>query len=447
MNNIDMTEMNEDDINTLNEHQDEMEECVDPVSIKRRVDDNDQEWQVVVGKEKKIKNDLIEVYITSNEKMPKLFSLAKFFKSLGLNEIKKVKYVTPFKVRVDLSSEASACVLENTPELINKGWRTNRAMESKTSFGVIKNVDVDIEDEEIMKSVSCPNDAELLSVHRLSRRTSSGDGWVKSESIRLCFKGSFLPAYITVDGLHIKVDPYIFPVSQCSMCWKFGHIKKRCPTNKITCPKCGGEHANCETRSFRCVNCGGKHMALEKTCPRFLKEKKLREIMAEFNCTYRRALTMYVSPHPMENNSQSIPQTNATFAEQVHLSPHTPVVEQSYAEIVKAKVHPAKKSSTKKRRSRSPSPYVWSEMLNSPPDPVTVPSEDMNQEQKRERKVKFRELWERLSEIVFMRGVMMQDKVKMGIKCCVEWIVLLIADFIPEWPILQTAFDYLCNNG
>ncbi|CAG5020343.1 unnamed protein product [Parnassius apollo] len=64
------------------------------------------------------------------------------------------------------------------------------------------------------------------------------------------------------------------------------------------CPKCGGEHENCDTKTFKCVNCSGSHMALAETCPAYLKERRLRELMAEFNCTYRRALTIYVAPAP-----------------------------------------------------------------------------------------------------------------------------------------------------
>lgn len=39
-------------------------------------------------------------------------------------------------------------------------------------------------------------------------------------------------------------------------------------------------------------------MALSRTCPIYLKERRLRELMAEFNCTYRKALSMYVPPEP-----------------------------------------------------------------------------------------------------------------------------------------------------
>ncbi|CAG4956134.1 unnamed protein product [Parnassius apollo] len=77
-----------------------------------------------------------------------------------------------------------------------------------------------------------------------------------------------------------------------------GSHSQVCPFKKTICPKCGGEYDNCDTKTFKCVNCSGCHMALARTCPAYLKERRLRELMAEFNCTYRRALTIYVAPTP-----------------------------------------------------------------------------------------------------------------------------------------------------
>lgn len=64
---------------------------------------------------------------------------------------------------------------------------------------------------------------------------------------------------------------------------------------KIVCPKCGGPHPNCETTRYVCVNCKGPHMSLDKTCPIFLKEKNIRKIMSQDNCTYRKALRTFLN--------------------------------------------------------------------------------------------------------------------------------------------------------
>ncbi|CAG4931650.1 unnamed protein product [Parnassius apollo] len=42
----------------------------------------------------------------------------------------------------------------------------------------------------------------------------------------------------------------------------------------------------------------GKHVAMAKICPVFLKKKRIRELMAEFNCSYKKDLMLYVPPSP-----------------------------------------------------------------------------------------------------------------------------------------------------
>lgn len=49
--------------------------------------------------------------------------------------------------------------------------------------------------------------------------------------------------------------------------------------NAPTVGKCNKEHKNCETDKIVCPNCKGPHMALDKTCPAFLKENDIRTLM------------------------------------------------------------------------------------------------------------------------------------------------------------------------
>lgn len=117
--------------------------------------------------------------------------------------------------------------------------------------------------------------------------------WRDSETVRFCFKSSILPQYIYGYDCRFKVEPYTFPVNQCSVCWKFGHIARMCPSSKKRCPKCCGEHENCETTKYRCMNCKGDHMAFEKICPVYLKEREIRQIMCEQNCTYKHTQVLW----------------------------------------------------------------------------------------------------------------------------------------------------------
>ncbi|CAH2089285.1 unnamed protein product [Euphydryas editha] len=116
-----------------------------------------------------------------------------------------------------------------------------------------------MENEELLNVFQ--SDVDILTINRLKRLDDNGQ-WIPSEVIRITFKGATLPSYIYGYGCRFKVEAYKFPVTQCSGCWKFGHMKRYCPTQKIKCPKCGQDHNNCETKEYSCINCKGPHMAL-----------------------------------------------------------------------------------------------------------------------------------------------------------------------------------------
>ncbi|KOB74096.1 reverse transcriptase [Operophtera brumata] len=49
-------------------------------------------------------------------------------------------------------------------------------------------------------------------------------------------------------------------------------------------------------------------MTLNWRCPVYIREKKLRDIMAEFNVSYRKAIIMYVPPHtPVHDEASRSP--------------------------------------------------------------------------------------------------------------------------------------------
>ncbi|KAF9823965.1 hypothetical protein SFRURICE_013502 [Spodoptera frugiperda] len=275
--------------------------------------EEDETWTEVKGKKKlrfgsnnTFKEEMKhQVYISSKERLPKQFAMARILKENNIIKVNQVKYLSPFKIRLQFECESAAQSLFTCEKLLEKGWRFQKATELSVCYGLIRDVDLDLADEEIIQNISCPAPAKLISVQRLNRRNRDEGGWCPSETLRLCFDGSYLPATVRVCDINVRVFPYIHQVSQCSQCWKLGHTRKMCPSKNVICPKCGGHHENCDTTSYSCVNCTGDHISLSKACPAYKKERKLREIMAEFGCTYRKALEIYVPPEmplPSEND-------------------------------------------------------------------------------------------------------------------------------------------------
>lgn len=72
------------------------------------------------------------------------------------------------------------------------------------SYGVVKGVDLDIDEKDIIDILECST--EIVSVKPLRRVDSEGK-WVDSESIRVCFNSSTLPSRLYAYGCPLKVDP------------------------------------------------------------------------------------------------------------------------------------------------------------------------------------------------------------------------------------------------
>lgn len=239
------------------------------------------------------KNDpeeLVEISLTSKTVLPKPISMAKLLRSQSITNIQKIKHKNPYKVLLSFGSRMEADKLMNCEKIKELGYQCQFTFDTNLSYGIVKQIEQEITKEEIKEVFKC--EQEILFVKRLKRMTN--EGWIDSESVRFCFKTATLPSYVYAYGCRFKVEPYIFPVTQCSGCWKYGHIQRSCPINHVICPKCGEKHTNCETTRYKCVNCKGPHMALNKNCPTFLKEKEIRLIMSQDSCTYKKALQQYL---------------------------------------------------------------------------------------------------------------------------------------------------------
>lgn len=231
-----------------------------------------------------------DVYLTSKQVLPKQMGLAKFLRTHNIVNIQKIQFKSLYKVKLSFENKQNAEKLIQCEKLKELDYRCQSADEVSLSYGVIRGADLDLSEQEMLEEFKC--DTEIVSLKRL-KRLMEGQ-WVDSTCIRIGFKSSFLPPCILGYGTRFEIEQYTFPVTQCSGCWKFGHLLRACPTKKAKCPKCGGGHPNCETTNYKCLNCNGPHMSLDKECPMFLKETEIRSIMARENCTYKKALDVFV---------------------------------------------------------------------------------------------------------------------------------------------------------
>lgn len=428
--------------------------------------DNEEIWNVVTKSGKRyarsnqnnrVPEEKIEVSVTSKEPLPKQFAFARLLKIHDITSVLRVRYINAYKVIIQFENEECLCKLLECQYFINKGWNIQRTLEVGVSYGVIRNVEMELSESEILESIT--STIELISVKRLNRKVDDGKRWAASETIRLCFKGASLPAYVHIHGVRTNIHTYTFPVTQCSFCWRYGHPKKVCPKKKQVCVKCTKEHENCETAetNFLCANCRGNHMAMSPTCPVRIKERKIREIMAEFNCSYKRALTMYAppdTPPPQEyytefNAFEENQDTSYTNMDNDQVNPST-----SYAAAAALKPSQDKKNPPKnknkikkiinKKTKHSDDDIHWDEIMNQASD--SEPTEEKTNERtpRKERgHISFYELLKRLSNIILDANHTIYEKVTEVLKICCKWLYNMVRNYIPDINFLKNIINTL----
>lgn len=231
---------------------------------------------------------IYEVAVSGKNMLPKQLGFAKLLSNANIQGVLAVTYKNPYKLLIRFKAECNAESFLNNDIIKENEWVCRKTDVVSHTYGVVRDIELDIEDDELKNIFEC--DQDILNIKRLYKKDEEGK-WVKSETIRMCFKGSTLPSFVRAYGCRMKVDVYMYPVSQCSKCWRFGHIRNFCPSKVDICPKCGKDHANCDTTDYKCVNCKGEHMSIVKSvCPAFQRERQIRIYMSQNSCTYKVAV-------------------------------------------------------------------------------------------------------------------------------------------------------------
>lgn len=413
----------------------------------------------VINHQEEDEENKIEICITCKDKLPKKIELARCLKEENIENIFKVKYASPYKIFVLFEDESSAEKLITSKLFLEKGWKCHKSQEVAVSYGTIRDIELNVDEKDIRSSIS--SSTEIVSIKRLFRRCEKAPGWTESESIRIGFKGSSLPPYIFIHGMKVKVERYIFSVTQCSRCFRYGHTLRFCPAKKPTCPKCAGSHSNCETTRFKCVNCGGRHMALLRSCPIYLKEKRIRELMAEFNCTYKRATMVYVPPSPAqtklnldEENFPPFMTSNEVFDQPGSDQPRDNAKTYSEAAKLQAETHKfsdtnllrsqkvgRRNNSQQKKKTRSRDPMDW-DMSSESEVQVEEKTQEESQSDRQRSGISVKQLLEKLRNIIFMRRLTLKDKIMQAWEIIRDWAMEWVKELIFELPILQNIFVY-----
>lgn len=267
-------------------------------------------------------------------------------KTAHLNKARVAQTVTAFlgkneKFNIQrISSKLMICTTA-TPETANKLAAFNDKDKNinifipfnyNHMFGVIKGIDPDITDEELITNLVTPQDytGALTSIRRFRFRGKN------TSTVSLCFEGNTIPKNIFLWNLIIEVEPYRPRVYQCSECFKLGHLVKYCKTKNKKCENCHNiiweTPHDCENAQ-RCINCKEKHAPLNKDCPEYVKSASIVNLMfsqqltffeAKFlrnNNGFRNAIDHIPAPYNV-NRSHTVP--NNPYRNAVHKPRNSP---------------------------------------------------------------------------------------------------------------------------
>lgn len=436
--------------------------------------DEEEEW-FTVGRDSKRKQrgqnttqgeKKYQVCVTDKNKLPKQFALAKIMRTNNIEGITRVKYVNPFKILLDFSKDVQADTFINNEEIKKLNWRVQKTWEVGISYGLLQDIEIEMSNEELLENVVC--DFEIASIKRLNRRQDDGS-WVPSEKVRIGFVGNIIPRYVYLHHLRTEVEQFVFPVTQCSKCWRFGHMAKMCPSNKVKCPKCGNNHENCETDTYKCVNCGGDHLSLSKSCPTYLKERNVRQIMSNCNCSYQKALTLYAAsapppppPPPKVTGSQKmyVMHTKSTGNNNLQLNNNVAPLSSTYAQVT-ANNNNVQSKNNKKRRKKKTKIQIgmdgddYLEVTDSETETDTdaelneMDTENQGRKQDLEWGQYMKDLWVKLKMAIAdsRSGNTFEDKVKIVFSSVKQWFVEVFLIVVAKIPIIKDILPLLTQYG
>jgi hypothetical protein len=140
--------------------------------------------------------------------------------------------------------------------------------------------------------------------------------------VELKFLSPSIPDFISIYKVRIKVSPSIRSPVQCSNCLRFGHTGQYCQS-KPRCLHCSEANHNllsCPTATTTdpiCFYCKGSHISSDRNCPEWIKQKKIKKIMAVENLTF---------PEAVQFNNNNFVSKAHTFSQVVSHDRPTPNV-------------------------------------------------------------------------------------------------------------------------
>lgn len=151
----------------------------------------------------------------------------------------------------------------------------------------------------------------VINTYRIKKKNMDGE-LVDTPLHIFTFNNPTLPTEIKIAMLNCKVRMYIPDPMRCAQCQRYGHTKKRC-FSVIICGKCSEKAHENQCIKKKCTNCSGEHYSFDKSCPKYLYEKKVIETKTVEGITFGEARKKVQERYPnISNIGQSYKEAAST---------------------------------------------------------------------------------------------------------------------------------------
>lgn len=214
------------------------------------------------------------------------------FKKLS-NFIIDIKKCGKHRMKITFNNREKANSLINDVNLITENLKAFIPLQFIQRIGIVKDVDSEISEEELLTNTTCKDNIKIQDICRFVKiKKGEHNEEIKTplRTIKIIFRGQQLPDEVEIYGVKRKINQYLFTVTQCYQCYKFGHAKKSCKNLKKNCKNCGAEKHTEKDEDCReapkCVNCHMNHNSTNKQCREFVRQSAIKKIMSLDNLSY-----------------------------------------------------------------------------------------------------------------------------------------------------------------
>lgn len=222
--------------------------------------------------------------------------VGRFLKNRNTNGIINLIKIGKNRIKLMLNNRSTANSIVKDETLKDNNLKAFIPSSHIQKIGIIRNIEMDLSKEELMASIVTKNNIKVIDCFRFNRYDKTEKKAYPTATVKVTFRGQKLPEEVEIYGVKIKVQQFVFKVTQCFNCYMFGHTSKNCKRG-MRCGSCGEDLKEKNTdkckKQKKCVNCKLEHESYNKDCQERRRQQLINKAIATENLSYSEADKKY----------------------------------------------------------------------------------------------------------------------------------------------------------